>query len=115
MEPNELLSGMFISGVTADVAFYGGCARQQMPRRLKDRAISFNAKKKVNGQSVVQLTWIANDPVRTTICPLSSPPREHDHYAMLTFILFGENKSALCSTNKYLLLEAEDENKLVNN
>lgn len=46
MEPNELLSGMFISGVTADVAFYGDCARQQMPRRLKDRAISFNAKKK---------------------------------------------------------------------
>lgn len=46
MEPNELLSGMFISGVTADVAFYGDCARQQMPRRLKDRAISFNAKKR---------------------------------------------------------------------
>lgn len=27
MEPNELLSGMFISGVTADAAFYGDCAR----------------------------------------------------------------------------------------
>lgn len=45
MELNELLSGMFISGVTADAAFYSDCARQQMPRRLKDRAISFNAKK----------------------------------------------------------------------
>lgn len=46
MELNELLSGMFISGVTADAAFYSDCARQQMPRRLKDRAISFNAKKR---------------------------------------------------------------------